>query len=649
MNTNKINKLKKYAAPTLLICGLFFFIIVPIFSEEFNQNANRTANEDSLNLKNQLMYGLNKQQNIYNYLFNLNYHNDNDILNYEINQNYTGNTLISAQTFSKDEELLSFLLDKPLKYNISINSETNYLLISYPGSLELTNVERINTQMGLSFDNKKNISANFLIGPETNSQIGYVSSGFVSKFNSELSNFQLEGINFDVNAKGEMLTLDNSRENKELWFKSVLFKDFTANENIFVDFNYRLLDRFNLIKRDSIYLLSNILDFGYSVERRYNNNVFGSMIMNLVFFDILKGLLNFQFDNNSVIKEYNQYVVNDAKTGISQSRHFQKYLIESKLLLTMKKYEQVFGISFFSEADENNSLNKSGVSANDFERFKNLSFDLNMEQNILKLYGISKFKINISDSIEARYSASITKFDTPSPRNNSDRDELTSIFNLTYIRKLSNYLKFSLLSEVQLYHLVNLKSELSGSNYWMRTIRLAPAFVFKTKQFFMRPNFSILANYVIYDFEDTKQNVKSYSLRQLSYNDSISYRIFRNYYLNTKIDIIYKETGILYWQQFEEVPLNGNLRFFSRFFITNSSEYYDVSTGLRYYNLSQDNFANGLGIQYENSSFGPEVSIKLKFSESNFITFTGWYEFQYVNGVYANQIPNFFLKSSILL
>lgn len=601
---------------------------------------------DTILVNNLLEFGMNKQQNIYDYYFNLRY-KKKDFINFDILQLYNGNTLISSEKLSKDDEYLSLKLDKEIYNNISLLSQSNYILINYPGSKELSRVERINSLIGVGFNIQDKFSISGLSGPESNSQIGYHSSGINSKFNLKLDNFTIDDYYINFKNDIELLNLDLGRFNKDILFYSNVLKNFDEFDQLYFDFKYKLLDRYNLSKRDSLYIVNNLLNFDYSIENRMSNTYNSNIKFDFLLFDELYSFLNLVYDYSNVSKSYNQFIEKDTRTGIIQTRNFQKIILDF-----LSEYNgainQKFGFTYDVENENNSAYNKNNISETEFRKYENLAIDLNFEQTILKLMGVTSFKLNNVDSIEAKYSSAIKRFDTPSLTNNSDRDELLSIVNVNYFNKINKIFSMILNAEVQLYHQVNLKASLSGSNYWMRTIKLGPQFIYKTNNFFMRPNFSILANYVTYDFEEKAQNIKSYSIRQIAYNDSLNYKLNKKFSLSAKLDIIYKETGILYWSDFEELPINGNLRLFSKLLLSNFEEDYSSSIGVRYYNLSLDNFTD-YGNNYTNLSYGPEVSFVINFSKSNKIEFTGWYEFQFVNYNLVNEIPNFFIKSSILL
>ena len=607
---------------------------------------------DSIKTDNSTEYGIDKLINIYNYYFNLDYKNQNEILNFEIKQNYLGNTLKSQNSISRDEEKFSLILDKPIYDNISAKVSSNFSLISNPGSFNLNKIQRLNALTGIMMKENDARYFEFDAGAESNSQAGYHSNGWIGRFKTEYKDYELGGYNISLLSKGEFLGLDLERNNNDLSINTNIFKYYDFSEHINLDFTYRLMDRNSLIKRDSAYLFNNDLSFDYSVEKRFNNFYMLGLDLGFELLEILDGVVKLNINNNNVEKGYWQFVPKDSRTGINQFRNLMKFNIESELYFRFRKLHQTIGANLYYESDENTVLKKNDISENEYERYKANSYDLDINSSTFKLYSKSNYRLNNSDSIVMNLSSMILRYDTPSPRNNSDRDEFLAIINLNYFNKVSDVMTMVLTSELQLYHYVNLKSQLSGSNFWMRTLRLSPGFIIKTKGFVMRPYLSILANYVVDDFEVSGQEIKSYSLRQISYNDSISIKLSPMIYLNTRLDVIYKETGILYWNKFKELPLNGNLKFFSRFFFTYSNTSFpEISVGIRYYNLSQTNFSSGQNFakKYTNISFGPETTINYRINENTSVTFSGWYEFLYLNDKLTNEIPNFILKSSIKL
>jgi hypothetical protein len=634
--------------------GILFILCVLLFNNNINAQefmGSDSLNTDSLN-KDYLDYGADKLFNIYNYYFNLKYNLKYDYGNLMINQDYIGNTLTGAQKVSRDAEVFNLEFRNSIFDNIFLLVASNNSLLYNPGSIELNKMERISGLLGLGYNNNEGKFLELQSGIERNTQIGYQSTGLITRIKSGVNNFDMDSYIINFNAGGELLNLDLGRNNADFVLQTNISKIYGFKDNINLQVYYRIMDKYNLIKRDSAYLFSNNLNLDYSVERRNSNLIMTKLEFNFELINNLDGMISLDFFKNNVDKGFNRYVQNDMRTSVSQSRNLTKLNLETQVLYHFKRLNQTFGFSYNYESDENTISKINEITAIDFEKLKASSFDLDILSSIARFSSKSIYNLTRFDTLTLNISSSITRYDTPSPRNNSDKDELLSIFNLSFIKSVSDKLNFYLVSEIQLYHFINLKSQLSAYNYWMKTIRLSPGISIKTKTFIMRPQFSILANYVVYDFEGLTQGVKSYSLRQISYNDSIFVKLSRKIGFTSRLDLLYKETGILYWEKFEENPLNGNLKFFSRFYLSYFPDnILMISAGVRYFNLTQTNFSSKAinKIDYKNISIGPEATIKYWISENSEINFTGWYEFQNINDKLYNQIPNFFIRTSIKL
>jgi hypothetical protein len=282
--------------------------------------------------------------------------------------------------------------------------------------------------------------------------------------------------------------------------------------------------------------------------------------------DQLTGILKLYFSKNSIERFYNEYIPKDSKTGVRQYRNQLKVAINPEFNYKDKKISQSLAFLYSFESDENTVHNAHNVTQQEFDLLKSKAYELDNLTANFRLLSKTLINITLKDTFYLTGMSSITRFDTPSNDNNSDRDEFLGLISLGIGRRISENISLRIDGEAQFNHQVNLKASRSASNFWMRSIKLAPTVIFQTKSFFMRPQPYVLANYTVYDFEGFAPGVKSFSLRQIGYNDSLAYLIGNNLYLGTRIDLIYKETGTLSWSKFKESPVNGNLKFFYRFY-----------------------------------------------------------------------------------
>lgn len=596
-----------------------------------------------------MTYGINKQQDFYNYFFELKYDFElNNNHKFEILTNYYGNTLKNKVAINRDDLYNQFNYYLKLNNNFNLLTQTEIKKVNYPGSLILSNIDRYNLKFGIKYnDNSNNLI--FVVGPENNNQDSYLSNGIISNFFYENQNINLKNLSIKIKTYNEFLSLDRERNNINLNFLTNAFQYFNDTDNLNFDIMYKFSNRYNLYRRDLNYITQNNLDFDYNIEKRMNNFLRSSVIFNQKILENLYTFLEFGLDKNLVNLSYNEFVKNDYKTGITQIRDNVKYLLNSSLTYNEKIVQNILKINYYNEIDNYSIETINSIPIDEKNKFQNQAFDMNLNQSNLNIQNIFSMNISINDSINIITNSNISRLDTPSPRNNSERDELIHILSLNYYRKINYNLKFQLTGDYQYYHLVNLKSQLSSSNYSMRNFRIITNFNYKTNELFLRPSFLINANYTVYDFENLYDSPRSFSIRQLGYSDSINIKVVKNIYLIYLIDMLYKETGILYWNEFSEFPLNSNVKYFLRSYINYNTDDFQLFTGFRYYNIKQKNLSKIYGLEYSNLSIAPEVTFSLNLNSNFNIFFNGWYEYQFINNTLINKIPNFFLKTSFKL
>lgn len=613
---------------------------------------NEEDTSDSLQITpNSLSFGLDKQLNIYAFNFLMNYGINTDYGNLNFNQKFLGTAYSSNTNILQDDEDFNILYEYPTGEKFSLLGMSEYIQISNRGSNELNELRRMNLLLGARVKPSSYIHLDLLAGAEDNNQMGILSKGSVYKVLSTLKTFDLEGYQFSGSLNGELLSLNYERLSRSLNFSGNMIKNYDVFDMISANISYKIMDRYNAFRRDSDYLAVNSLDFAYSIEARFNDMLVSDVNFSFGLTDEINGLLRLTFAQNNIERYFKEYVKNDTRTGVRQFRNQLKVAVNPELVYNSDNYRQLFGLLYSFESDENRVQNSNNISDIEFNLIRSRTNELDNLTTILRL--ISKTNINLSKNDTLYFSGmtSITRFDTPSEANNSDRDEFLGLVSLSYGRRLSDITTFRIDAEGQFNHQVNLRAARSASNFWMRSIKFAPSVVIQTKSFFMRPQPYILANYTVYDFEGFAPGLRSFSLRQIGYNDSISLIIGRNLYLGTRFDLIYKETGTLFWDDFKEQPINGNLKIFFKFYTGYYDKNFNIALGARYFNLTQQTFraATFINSDYKTESFAPEVIINADFISGATLRLNGWYEFQIINDTFRNEIPNIILNTSIKL
>jgi hypothetical protein len=633
----------------LLIRLLISFIIL---TTNLNIIFSQDSTIDTLSLTpNNLNYGLDKQLNIYGFNLFFDYRINTNAGNFMLNQKYLGTAYSAGDIIIQDEENFALVYDYPISENFSVLSSSDFVLISNQGSSELNELSRLNFLGGIRIRQNEMFYLDLSAGRELNNQMGIESSGTIFKVNGLLKESEIDGYVFSGNIKGELLSLSLDRINRSLNLNSIIFKLFDENDFITANLSYKILDRFNAFRRDAGYMASNNLDFGYTLEARFNNMMVSDINLGFGLNDQLTGILKLYFSKNSIERFYNEYIPKDSKTGVRQYRNQLKVAINPEFNYKDKTISQSLAFLYSFESDENTVHNAHNVTQQEFDLLKSKAYELDNLTANFRLLSKTLINITLKDTFYLTGMSSITRFDTPSNDNNSDRDEFLGLISLGIGRRISENISLRIDGEAQFNHQVNLKASRSASNFWMRSIKLAPTVIFQTKSFYMRPQPYVLANYTVYDFEGFAPGVKSFSLRQIGYNDSLAYLIGNNLYLGTRIDLIYKETGTLFWSNFKESPVNGNLKFFYKFYTGYYDEKFNIAIGIRYFNLTQKNFRTSAFVNsdYKTESLSPEVIITTDFLNGTTLRLNGWYEFQTINDIYRNEIPNIILNTSIKL
>jgi hypothetical protein len=254
------------------------------------------------------------------------------------------------------------------------------------------------------------------------------------------------------------------------------------------------------------------------------------------------------------------------------------------------------------------------------------------------------FHLSRNHRITTTGTASILRYDTPSPRNFDDRDELRIVFAAGSRHELSRYLVFQTSIDAVMAHVVYLRAQRSANNNWNRVLRLSPSVTYTPAAWLQTTNaFEVLANYTIYDFEDMLTNVRSLSFRQVGWIDSTRVSLTGR----TRIDVYshYRryDRGELSWRSFAERPIHS----FEEVTIIASLRY-DIrppaiafAGGIRYFNRNRYRY-NQRAREFDSQwrTVGPTCYIFWDIGGDISMRIEGWYEFQYRDSEHVASIPN---------
>ncbi len=599
--------------------------------------------------ENLLSYGVSKFINVYNFNLLFDYRNESKLGIFDFSQKYYGNASLEGRKIFQDDQNFRFSYIAPAYNDFRLIFNNSYQLSSNPGSIELNELKRLNGLIGVSYDFDRTNYLRLSYGLEDNSQVGVNSDGNLIQFEGMYARTGT-GSDFTSKLSGELLALNYERNFNTINFNSSYLKYFSDFDIIRADVGIVYLSRANLLRRDSTYLFQNDLLFPFSIEERGSMTYFTDLGINYQLGKFIFGGFKFYYNRNLVDKFFKIYVPNDANTAVKRLRDITSVRMSGTIDYITSSFVSSFSVNYTSESDENKAIRTRNIDDNRFSQMKAEAFQLDNITAITFLTNRSVYQLSSRDTIKSNLMVMITRYDTPSELNYSDRDEFMTILSTSYSRRLNELFSAGVNAELQMNHLVYLKSQRSASNYWMRIIKLSPFFSYQSKILTFKPTFNILANYTVYDFEFITAGISSFSFRQIGYSDSISIRLTSKTSLLLNYDLNYRETGILYWSRFEEAPVGSNFKLFSKAFISYSdNENLDVAVGFRYYNLSNRNISVNITRRnvFNSVSMAPEININVKFKDYSLITISGWYEFRYLNNRLSGEFPNLYLISQL--
>lgn len=563
---------------------------------------------------------------------------------FSLEENYSGAALSSSGESFRDRQNLNASFLKPFSKSWSFSAYQSWILNSDIKDVELNKLERVGLGAGLKFAPKTNWRFAFQAGGERNRQLGLTSFGPSMRFTGDIRGEKI--VDFDINAKIDAEYLSLNRDRLQTGMKIDVGATNRAGEN-----QELKIDAF--FENSAKDYLSGVRGFELdelSVERRNFSSYGAKAYFKYPFFDELLADLNFSLGQSEIDKFYHNFYTGAEATGVRRSLNRFETAAEASLAYKNKKISERLALSFKVDTEDNLvSAEFPEVDESVVEQRRRQEDLRDSESSRTTLSSITNIYLSSTDRIASNFSASILRYDTPSEKNYDDRDELTILLDLNYIRDFSEITRLKLSFYGYANRLVFLKKQRSSMNNWNRIIRFSPSVEIKTKRFSMNPRFEALANYTVYDYEENSPAARSYSFREISYKDSIYYEFYQSCNIFAKIDVRCYERGILYWDSFSEYPQNGAFNCFVKSLVGFQSDGAYFGAGARYFVLNRENFAKkSTSGNYRQEIIGPEAALQWRFESGSSVEARAWYEFQTANDNEKAQIPNVFLKTKIV-
>ncbi len=614
-----------------LPCKYFFIIFLLCFNSlsSFSQNA--------------LNYSLQKNLDNYSFLFNCNFTTNSKWGQFEINQNYAGNSNAYIKKYFRDDENFNFTYKKNIIDSFQIVSVSNYL--SNSDKRSFVNIyQRTNTSFGLEYSASQ-FSVNSTYGIEKNKHQLFDSYGNIFNFRYNLSQLDFDEFSVASEGFGELLNLEDGRKHKDFLLNLNIFKTYDNNNH------FKIISNYKQIKRDFGYFTSQSLP---SIETRDESKLQNQLLVAYSITNFFSQSLSLSWERSSIMRFFNRGIQGNSYSFTNRKFEIDNISISLENNIDFLFIKQNFTFFLQRRAENNYLENKLKLNNSDFSVLMNYEKQKDNINTNFRFSSSTIWKISEKNLLGLNFSSSITRYDTPSEFNYDDRDELSLTSSLFYTLLISNHSKLNLNFDISATHLVFLKSQRSALNNWNSIIRFSPSFEHSSRYFQIKPQFEVIANYTVYDFDKLPNASKSLSFRQISYSDSIKIFFAKEFLAESKIFYKYNERGILYWGTFAELPqlayseLFINFIFYTKFANDNAK----FGVGGRGYSLTQiklNRLSQLSSTNISQSSFGPEINISIQFIEKLFVNISGWYEYRYYKDNKINSIANLFLQTNYLL
>ena len=588
----------------------------------------------------------NKFQNIYNFSDELAYSHKGELGNLLILHNYQGQgTPLSNSRSFQEMQKLRLSYEYKIDDELFLINKENWFITSNTLNFGQNKLERLNFLFGFKYFILNNSFLELGYGKERNTTVGLETVGDYYYGNFNLTQLRIGELELDSRGYADIASLEDGRRNQDIALSLYTLKDFDQKNSIDLSLSY------NNRNRDNPELNPTIDDI--PIRRRKSDKLMA--LTNLIFslnestINTLSFNLNNEFISNNYLNNFEQ--INESNF-LREVDIFRFDVINSISIITTE-YKLNYLVNYSQTNEDYSAQNILDLTSNQFDIYKS---DQNRQDRIVTFFNINLDNaINLSsvDSINIGIDYRLLRFDTPSNKNNDDRDELSIAGDIEYIRKISNILSIGIRNEFRFFHYVYLKSQRSSSNNWNRIIRLSPTILLQSNYLYYKPEFGINANYTTYDFENIVTGINSFSFREFSYLDTIQIKLTNKYYVESKNEIRYSERGILYWDEFSEQPQRSNFESFFRTLFIFRNETIKLGSGFRYFKrkdirISELITQNSV-ILNDFESVSPEIILEYQFDSKNKIKFDLWYEFQSINLIRKNELINFYLSTQIRL
>ena len=604
----------------------FFFILfsVNLFSQSVNDSLNFSFGKYRLNT---FRTSFGKRLNTHNLQTLLSYSINKGNLSFGIRENYFSSFVNTQNKNIKDEQALSLIgeyhLSPFFQFGVlvqnNIYSDDRKIAINEASTLYSTIFGKITP-----LDQIKIIPFG---GYSINKQVGNDDRGII--YGSEISVDRYNLNEFLITTKLRFLNEEISpRKNIRQFFGTHIKNKFNKSLTNVISGYYSKTRKDFYFDVDSV--TSKEFNINKNIQSRTEENysigerLFSSKFSSDIFFD-LSGRISYRnIDRDTRYHSVNNLSVSNFDSKINELRLDFSGTTEyrSKLLFARAKFD-------YSQREEKH-IAKPNSKINEiiFEQRTELEKKKNNTSEYATLSALANFDISKNDNLTLSILHRKLVYNTPSENNFDDRDELLSIFRISYLRNLNRFFDFFINLEGSINHIVYIFAERSSNNNIRRIIKLSSGGEFSGSKLYSKNTFEVSANYTSYDFQDINPNIKSFSFRQIAARDSSSLKLYNKIFLDVSGYLKFSEQGVFNWKSFSSNPDRFLAELYSEPMINIKHNNIKMGIGLRFFFLQTFNY-DKKNIKYKASeykSIGPITNFNIRMENLDLYLY-GWYEF----------------------
>ncbi|MFZ0453536.1 MAG: hypothetical protein WAM24_07265 [Ignavibacteriaceae bacterium] len=630
-------------AVTILIIYFLFFPAKKADAQVLSDTLEYITVNNSLN---KLSTKFDKLLNTYILNSNVFYNNDFGKFSFKVSEDYNSTYIKSAEKSIKDEHFFSTSTAYKLKpyLNIGISALNN--ILSDNRRIEINQASESNVVLFSQFIPEEKIYISPYLGYANNRQVGENDYGYLYGMEGLVNKLQVS--DFDISSQLKLRNEDiTPRKNIDRYFNLLVLNNF--DQDVLNSINLK----FSQSRRDFYYnadavtaryfdIINNIQDrieTNYFLQDNLNyNNIFDNVSVNL------SGGVNLRsIDRNT---RYRSAAIAtspsfDTKSIFDTRIDELKIDLESIINYRTDNFNSALRFNYSERDEKHITKNFPGIDQRFFDERSDQENQKNNNAIRASLAWIGNLFFSPTDRLSFSFFQNKLRYDTPSPVNFDDRDEILSIIRLRYSKMLTPFFEAFISAEGTLNHIVYIFSEKSSNNNINRIVKLSAGGNYNGRNFASLNNFEVSANYTVYDFEDINPTYRSFSFRQFTATDSSSIDFNEKFGLSFFGYIKLSEQGDLKWASFSTKPN----RFLTEFFAEPKFKFIyaplQLSAGLRYFGINTYNY-NGMirKIDSKYLSVGPVSEILLYLNTSLYLRIYGWYEFITTNSTVKRQQAN---------